>query len=84
MASLVLLVSELLKLQNSGLVCSTSIPFPLYTCGATSSTGVPCFVENRGAKVPGDTATDQFCDGEGDFEEDLDDLRVSVEDIVWP
>lgn len=85
MASLLLLASELLKHSDTDLTCSTSTTLPFYSCGATTSTGVPCFTENRDAKLPETTpASDQFCNKEEDFEEDIADLRICVVDIVWP
>lgn len=85
MASLLLLVSQLLKHHNTDdQLYSTSTTFPFYSCGATTSTGFPCFVENRAAKLPDKTPAGQFCNKEDKFQQDLADSRVSVVDIVWP
>lgn len=84
MACLLLLVSQLLKHQNTDQLYSTSTTFPFCSCGATTSTGVPCFVESRAAKLPEKNPSDQFCNREDEYEEDLADLRVSVVDIFWP
>lgn len=80
MASLVLLVSELLKHPNTDLAYSTSLP--LSSCGATTSTGAPCFTEKRVAKQPATTPADR-CNKGDNFGQDLSELRVCV-DLVWP
>ncbi|KAK1375325.1 hypothetical protein POM88_031518 [Heracleum sosnowskyi] len=85
MASLLLLASELLRHSDTDLTYSTSTPLPFYSCGATTSTGVPCFTENRAAKLPEiSPARDQYCYKEDDSEENIADLRICVVDIVWP
>ena len=85
MASLLLLASELLKHSHTDLTCSSSPALPFYSCGATNSAGVPCFTENRAAKLPERALTSrQFCNEKEDFEENIADLRICVVDIVWP
>lgn len=79
MASLVLLVSELLKhtTNNDLAFPATSLPTSS-SCGATTTGGAPCFTDGKWvAKLPADRCKNE------EFMEDLSELRVCV-DLVWP
>ncbi|KAL8103740.1 hypothetical protein AgCh_028078 [Apium graveolens] len=77
MASLLLLVSQVLTHQNVDLEFSNSLPSS--SCGATMITGAPCFTQRSDtSKKPAMPSAKR----EEDFEEVLPVLICA--DLVWP
>ncbi|XAR66473.1 hypothetical protein NMG60_11012730 [Bertholletia excelsa] len=82
MASLVLLLSELIKHQGADLAFLT--PLPPATCAAAVVNAPPQSAANWVSRSRSGNSTEGFGKaGEKDAEEDLAELRVSA-DLVWP
>lgn len=78
MASLILLVSQLLKHQTIDLESFNSMPYS--SRGTTTATGAPCFTQKAdGIKQPAMPPAKR----EEELEDDLPVLRICV-DLVWP
>lgn len=83
MASLLLVVSLVLKRQNVDMEFSNTMP--LSCCGATTATGTPCFKQKMDGteQLPSTTPPAQW---EENFEEHVPILKICVEsvDLSWP